>query len=103
MTRSIINYLVPPYVFTSFPLYSLFFSRRVVADAEVENDNRFVAAFFHHARQGFRAGRRVRRIDANQDHVALRQRLPSIPTALRVLFSADIAQAPFFQAENNGE
>lgn len=65
---------------------SLLLDRHVVLDSEVEADDGLVAAPLHCRRQGQGARRRVRGVHADEDHVALRQRLPSVPKALCMLF-----------------
>jgi len=66
-------------------LNSLLFDRGEVPDPEIEAEDGFVAASFQLFCQGQRAGRRIRRIDADEHHVTLGHRLPSVTTALRVL------------------
>lgn len=65
---------------------SLFFDLDVVPDPEVEADDGFVAALLDDLRRNGRgARRRIRGVHADDNHVALRQRSPRIPIALRVL------------------
>ena len=65
---------------------SLLLDRHVVLDSEVEADDGLVAAPLYCRRQGQGARGRVRGVHADEDHVALRQRLPSVPKALCMLF-----------------
>lgn len=65
---------------------SLLLDRQVILDSEVEADDGLVAAPLHCRRQGQGARRRVRGVHADEDYVALRQRLPSVPKALCMLF-----------------